>query len=94
MRLSLTALCCVLSVNTMTAHDRVNDPLRRHGTLRALFKTPVAQAVQTVARDHSFHPVRAYLDNLRWDGVERLDGWLSRLVKISIVNHHGSSVRC
>lgn len=36
-----------------------------------------AQAAQTVARDRSFHPVRQYLDSLQWDGVERLDGWLS-----------------
>ena len=36
-----------------------------------------AQAVQTVARDRSFHPVRQYLESLKWDGVERLDSWLS-----------------
>src|SRR5215471_655345 len=34
------------------------------------------QAVQTAARDHPFHPVRAYLKGLQWDGVERLDRWL------------------
>jgi predicted P-loop ATPase len=36
------------------------------------------QAVQTAARDHPFHPVKAYLQGLHWDGAERLDGWLSR----------------
>ena len=35
------------------------------------------QAVQTAARDHPFHPVKAYLQSLRWDGVERLERWLS-----------------
>jgi predicted P-loop ATPase len=35
------------------------------------------QAVQTAARDHSFHPVRAYLEAVAWDGVERLNRWLS-----------------
>ncbi len=35
------------------------------------------QAVQTAARDHPFHPVRSYLKGLQWDGVERLDRWLS-----------------
>lgn len=35
------------------------------------------QAVQTAARDHAFHPVRTYLAGLQWDGVERLDQWLS-----------------
>jgi hypothetical protein len=35
------------------------------------------QAVQTAAQDHLFHPVKAYLQGLQWDGVERLDSWLS-----------------
>jgi len=30
-----------------------------------------------VARDRSFHPVRQYLESLKWDGIERLDRWLS-----------------
>jgi hypothetical protein len=28
------------------------------------------------ARLNAFHPVRDYLDSLRWDGVRRLDSWL------------------
>jgi predicted P-loop ATPase len=56
--------------------DRLSaEWLQREGVLVSV--DVAAQAVQTVARDHSFHPVRAYLDNLRWDGVERLDLWLS-----------------
>jgi predicted P-loop ATPase len=35
------------------------------------------QAVQAVARDRSFHPVKEYLDSLKWDGTKRIDGWLS-----------------
>jgi predicted P-loop ATPase len=35
------------------------------------------QAVQTVARDRRFHPVRNYLDKLHWDGKPRLAHWLS-----------------
>lgn len=35
-----------------------------------------SQAVQSVGRDRSFHPVRDYLGSLKWDGVNRLDGWL------------------
>lgn len=34
------------------------------------------QAVETVARDREFHPVREYLDGLEWDGAARLDRWL------------------
>ena len=34
------------------------------------------QAVDQRAQERAFHPVRRYLDNLIWDGVKRLDGWL------------------
>jgi predicted P-loop ATPase len=36
-----------------------------------------AEAVQAVARDRSFHPVREYLAGLQWDGEPRIDHWLS-----------------
>jgi predicted P-loop ATPase len=35
------------------------------------------QAVQTVARENCFHPVRAYLSGLKWDGIHRLNNWLT-----------------
>jgi len=35
------------------------------------------QAVQTAGRDHPMHPVKAYLHGLKWDGVPRVDNWLS-----------------
>jgi predicted P-loop ATPase len=35
------------------------------------------QAVQVAAKDRTFHPVREYLDGLRWDGIKRIDTWLS-----------------
>jgi predicted P-loop ATPase len=34
-------------------------------------------AVQTVARDRTFHPVRQKLDSLKWDGTGRIGDWLS-----------------
>jgi predicted P-loop ATPase len=27
---------------------------------------------------HRFHPVRTYLDSLKWDGIKRIDTWLTR----------------
>jgi predicted P-loop ATPase len=39
-------------------------------------KEVVINAVEAVAREQSFHPVRDYFDSLVWDGVARLDRWL------------------
>jgi predicted P-loop ATPase len=35
-----------------------------------------ARAVETVAHENPFHPVRDFLDGLKWDGEPRLDRWL------------------
>jgi predicted P-loop ATPase len=40
-------------------------------------KETVFQAIELVARENSFHPVKNYLATLRWDGTERLDCWLT-----------------
>lgn len=37
----------------------------------------VGNAIQTVARETPFHPVRAYLEGLTWDGRERLSDWIT-----------------
>ena len=49
--------------------------LQRQGILVSV--EVAGQAVQTAARDHPFHPIRTYLQGLEWDGVERVDRWLS-----------------
>jgi predicted P-loop ATPase len=36
----------------------------------------VERAIPAVARSHPFHPIKAYLDTLVWDGTRRLDIWL------------------
>jgi predicted P-loop ATPase len=38
----------------------------------------MGQAIQLCAQERSFHPVRDYLDELKWDGLQRLDSWLPR----------------
>jgi putative DNA primase/helicase len=45
---------------------------------KEIFATPetVSKAVHTSAHDHCFHPIRDYLDSLRWDKESRLDSWL------------------
>lgn len=36
-------------------------------------KDKIFDAVNVVAKRHSFHPVRDYLDTCKWDGIKRLD---------------------
>jgi predicted P-loop ATPase len=38
----------------------------------------VQQACDLVAMEHAFHPIRDYLDSLKWDGTPRIDTWLSK----------------
>jgi putative DNA primase/helicase len=39
-------------------------------------KTDIPAAVARLAFDHAYHPIRDYLNSLRWDGVTRLDRFL------------------
>jgi predicted P-loop ATPase len=48
----------------------------QHKGLPRIGRETVWQAVETFAREHSFHPVRDWLSELEWDGVERLSHWL------------------
>jgi putative DNA primase/helicase len=45
--------------------------------IRVRNKGSVADCVAVVSKDFAFHPVRDYLDSLKWDGIARLDSWLS-----------------
>ena len=47
--------------------------------LKTVGKELVSDAIRTVAKKLSYHPVREYLSTLRWDGKPRLDTWLIRL---------------
>ena len=40
------------------------------------------RAVQFVAEANSFHPVRTYLEGLRWDGTKRLDEVAASILKV------------
>lgn len=47
-----------------------------------------AQAVEVVAREASFHPVKEYLDNLEHDGTPRLEMWLSEYMGATSSPYH------
>ena len=44
---------------------------------RKLGKATTHEAIDKHARDHSLHPVREYLNGLKWDGTPRLGTWLA-----------------
>jgi hypothetical protein len=52
-----------------------------------------SQAVQTVAAQRRVHPVRHHLNSLNWDGVPRLDGWLSKYLGVEESNYFMLLVR-
>jgi predicted P-loop ATPase len=54
----------------------VQEWLQRAG-LSAISKDTTHQAVDLCASERAFHPVRQYLNGLRWDGERRLLGWLN-----------------
>lgn len=54
--------------------------LQKHGI--AVSSMVASQAIQLVASDHPYHPIRDYLDSLDWDGQPRLENWLSEYLGV------------
>ena len=50
--------------------------VQRHFGVKVAFETFV-RMLRTWAKLNRFHPVRDHLDSVEWDGVERLDEWLT-----------------
>jgi predicted P-loop ATPase len=48
----------------------------------------VLQAMESVARERPFHPVRNYLSELAWDGTPRLDRWLTTYMGAEVCPYH------
>jgi predicted P-loop ATPase len=65
----------------------LQELLQRSG-IETLGKDVVHQAVDLRARERAFHPVRAYLNALVWDGTPRLDGWLTTYLGAAGKEYH------
>lgn len=61
--------------------ESTDDSLTAMMLSRQFYFTPgsplVAEAVEVLARENGFHPVRRWLRELKWDGVPRIDDWLT-----------------
>jgi predicted P-loop ATPase len=53
-----------------------------------------AVAAETVAKDHSFHPIRDYLESLVWDGVERIANFAASYLGAEATPYHSAVSRC
>jgi predicted P-loop ATPase len=53
-----------------------------------------ATAAETVAKDHSFHPIKDYLESLIWDGVERITHFAARYLGAEDTPYRRTVSRC
>ena len=88
--MALQKLNVALSYNSFTHKISINgEPVRGDDDLDAVwlsieprfdFRPDLAlfhKVVRHLAKKHTFHPVKDYLDSLKWDGVPRIDSWLT-----------------
>ena len=65
--------------------SEVDELLMGEWLVRSVFlpsmpRTTLEEGMRMVATRHQYHPVRQYLQGLRWDGQPRLNDWLMRAV--------------
>ncbi|NNM65957.1 MAG: hypothetical protein HKL99_15360 [Burkholderiales bacterium] len=57
---------------------KMGEWLVRHHHMPSMPRGALEESVRVIAFNNRFHPVRQYLQGLRWDGVARLETWLMR----------------
>ena len=55
---------------------RLGDWLCTEYKLKAASRAALAEAIDTVADQNHYHPIRGWLEGLEWDGKPRLERWL------------------
>jgi predicted P-loop ATPase len=58
----------------------INSSERRQGIM--VSKEIAGQAVQTIAREFPFHPIREYLNGLAWNKIPRINDWLTLYLSV------------
>lgn len=61
-------------------YTHVREWMQRHGLKPT--QQEARDALVLAAREHAYHPVRDYLGSLHWDGIDRIDTWLSALLGV------------
>nr|WP_298797648.1 VapE domain-containing protein [uncultured Acetobacter sp.] len=64
----------------------VQEALQLAG-LRRISKDMTFQAISRVAYERKFHPVRDYLNGLKWDGIPRMDTWLTDFLGAELTDY-------
>lgn len=54
----------------------LGDWLSKKYKIPAVTRQAITEAMETVAHENSWHPIRDYLDGLEWDGKSRINRWL------------------
>lgn len=59
---------------------RLGDWLSTTYKVKAASKAALEEAIDTVADERRFHPIRDWLQGLEWDGTSRIDKWLIHIL--------------
>jgi predicted P-loop ATPase len=53
-----------------------------------------ANAIEAVAKDNSYHPIKDYLGSLKWDGVKRVESFATHYLGAAALPYYRAVSRC